>query len=101
MRRSLGKRRYVDKLVKVWLKNGQESWVLFHIEIQNQWEQDFDERMYIYKYKIFDRYKKKVASFVVFTNENPNWRPNKFEYELLGTKQLYEYKTVKLLDYKR
>ncbi len=100
VRTAIGKRRYVDKLVKVWLKNGKESWVLLHIEIQNNWEEDFSERIYIYQYRIFDRYKEKVATFVVLTDENPNWRPSKFEYNLLGTKQLCEYKVVKLLDYK-
>ncbi|MBI4854474.1 MAG: hypothetical protein HY819_21965 [Acidobacteria bacterium] len=100
VRTAVGKRRYVDKLVKIWLKSGEETWVLLHIEIQNQWEEDFSERIYIYQYRIFDRYKKKVATFVIFTDENPNWRPDKFEYNLLGTQQLCKYKTVKLLDYK-
>ena len=27
-------RRYVDKLVKVWLKSGEEQWVLIHVEVQ-------------------------------------------------------------------
>ena len=29
-------RRYVDKLVKVWRKNGREVWVLLHVEVQTQ-----------------------------------------------------------------
>jgi hypothetical protein len=27
-------RRYVDKLVKVWTKDGAECWVLIHVEVQ-------------------------------------------------------------------
>jgi hypothetical protein len=27
-------RRYVDKLVKVWTKDGGECWVLIHVEVQ-------------------------------------------------------------------
>src|SRR5205814_3626472 len=27
-------RRYVDKLVKVWLKGGEERWLLIHVEVQ-------------------------------------------------------------------
>jgi hypothetical protein len=27
-------RRVVDKLVKVWLKDGQEKWLLIHVEVQ-------------------------------------------------------------------
>ena len=99
VRAAVGKRRYVDKLVQVWLKNGKESWVLLHIEVQGQWEEEFAERMYIYQYRIFDRYKKRVASFVVLVDENPNWRPSTFGYELLGSKLKWDYQVVKLLDY--
>ena len=41
-------RRYVDKLVKVWLNNGEERWLLLHIEVQAQRERDFAKRMYVY-----------------------------------------------------
>ena len=40
--------RYVDKLVRVWLKNGEDAWTLIHADIQIQGEKDFSERMYIY-----------------------------------------------------
>jgi hypothetical protein len=28
------KKRHADKLIKVWLKNGQEIWFLVHVEVQ-------------------------------------------------------------------
>ena len=34
-------RRYVDKLVKVWTKDGVECWVLIHIEVQTAREAEF------------------------------------------------------------
>jgi hypothetical protein len=34
-------RRVVDKLVKVWRTNGQDEWVLVHVEVQSQQESDF------------------------------------------------------------
>jgi len=39
-------RRLADKLVKVWRRDGEEVWVLVHIEIQGQYESGFAERMY-------------------------------------------------------
>jgi hypothetical protein len=42
-------RRLADKLVKVWLKDGQEVVVLVHVEIQSQVQSDFAKRMYIYQ----------------------------------------------------
>src|SRR4029077_14802574 len=52
----------VDKLMKVWRKDGNEIWVLLHIEVQDQWEAGFPERMFVYYYRLFDRYKKPIVS---------------------------------------
>ena len=41
-------RRVVDQLVKVWLKSGEERWLLVHIEVQTWREGDFPRRMYVY-----------------------------------------------------
>jgi hypothetical protein len=49
-------RRVVDKLVKVWRINGQDEWVLVHVEVQSQQEAEFAQRMYVYNYRLFDRY---------------------------------------------
>lgn len=40
----LGKR-LADKLVKVWLKTGEEVWILIHIEIQGKAEEGFAKRI--------------------------------------------------------
>ena len=49
-------RRYVDKLVKVWTKDGVECWVLIHVEVQTTRDAEFPRRMYVYNYRVFDRY---------------------------------------------
>jgi len=41
-------RRLADKLFKVWRKDGQEAWLLIHIERQGSREEQFAERMYNY-----------------------------------------------------
>ncbi len=96
----LGKR-LADKLVKVYLINGEEIWVLIHIEVQSQTETDFAERIFVYNYRIFDRYHRPVASLVVLGDEDPNWRPNEFTYELFGSKMGLTFPIIKLLDYKQ
>ena len=35
-----------DKLFKVWPKDGVELWLLIHVEVQNQPDEQFGERMY-------------------------------------------------------
>ncbi|HZZ79277.1 MAG TPA: hypothetical protein VFE62_12215 [Gemmataceae bacterium] len=48
-------RRYVDKLVKVWRRDGIEEWVLIHIEVQHASADDFARRMFVYYYRLLDR----------------------------------------------
>lgn len=93
-------RRYVDKLAKVWRKDGTEQWVLAHIEIQGQYEAAFDERMYTYHYRLFDRYRRRIASFAVLTDDNPTWQPGKYESQLWGCTLSFVFPVAKLTEYK-
>ncbi len=65
-------RRVVDKLVKVWRKDGEETWVLVHVEVQGQLDRDFAERMYVYNYRIFDKHREKVVSLAVLSDKKRN-----------------------------
>jgi hypothetical protein len=91
--------RRADKLAKVYLKNGVEQWVLVHIEIQGYWDEHFSERMYQYFYRIRDRHKQSVVAFAILTDNNVNYRPAEYRYELLGTELVYRYNFLKLSDY--
>ena len=93
-------RRTVDKLVKVWRKNGDELCVLIHIEVQGQRETGFPQRIFVYQYRLFDRNKTPVASFVILTDEDPNWRPNEYRAEIFGTELSLKFPTVKLTDFR-
>jgi len=94
----LGKR-FADKLVQLWRTNGDEAWVLIHIEVQGQMESGFAKRMYTYNYRIFDRYNKPVASLAVLADDRPNWKPDSYSYELLGCEAGIKFPIAKLLDY--
>lgn len=93
-------RRRVDKLVQVWRRNGEEAWVLIHVEVQGDPEREFPERMYVYNYRLFDRYRRPVASLAVLSDEDPGWRPSSFSYELWGSRAGLEFPVVKLMDYR-
>jgi hypothetical protein len=92
-------RRLVDKLVKVWLKDGQEQWILIHVEVQTAEEADFARRMYVYNYRLFDRYNREVVSLAVLGDENPRWRPERFGYTRWGFHAGIRFPIAKLLDY--
>ncbi len=92
--------RIVDKLVRVYLKDGREEWVLIHVEVQGASEEDFAKRMYVYHYRLFDRYDRRVASLAVLTDAQKRWRPREFGYELFGCRVQFEFPIVKLIDYR-
>jgi hypothetical protein len=92
-------RRYVDKLVKVWLKSGEEKWLLIHLEVQAWKEGDFSKRMHTYNHRIFDRYDREVISLAILADDDPAWRPNQYEYGRWGFRTSTTFPIVKLLDY--
>src|SRR5262249_52340751 len=90
---------YVDKLVKVWRKNGREAWVLIHVEVQTQREANFPKRMYDYNARLTQRYNRTVVSLAVLADGDPDWRPDHFEDELWDWSVRMRWPPVKLLDY--
>jgi hypothetical protein len=94
-------RRYVDKLVKVFLKEGREAWLLIHIEIQNYQDQGFPERIYIYHYRLFDRYRVEIVSLAVLSDADSRYRPEVYSTGRWGCKLTFEFPTAKVLDYGR
>jgi len=55
--------------------------------------------MYVYNYRLFDRYNRTVASLAVLGDERPGWRPDQFGYALWGCRVGFQFPVVKLLDY--
>jgi hypothetical protein len=92
---------YTDKLVKVWRGNGTEIWVLIHIEVQSQAQEEFPERMYVYNYRIYDRYRKPVISLAILADERAMWRPDRYHEQLWGCSIELRFPCVKLLDYRQ
>ncbi len=96
-------KRISDLLFKVWLKNGEEKWILIHLEVQSQKSNDFAHRMFIYSYRTYDQYQKPVVSIALLLDNDFSWRPDSFFIEDPLTQEYYlhfRYHVVKLLDYK-
>ncbi len=94
-------KKITDKLVKVYLRNGQEQWIVAHIEVQNQKETDFGERVFIYFARLRDKFQREVASFAVLGDTDSNWRPQSFTTETLACCLQFSFPIAKLIDYKR
>jgi len=91
-------RRYADKLVKVWTLEGIETWVLIHVEVQGQPEPGFDGRMYVYNYRLFDRYQVDVVSLAVLADPSPGFQAGTYERGRWGCDVRFRFPTVKLLE---
>lgn len=90
----------VDKLVKVFMRNGDERWLLIHIEVQGYQEKNFPERMYIYNYRAFDKFRRDVISLAVLTDDNPNFRPSAYHRAAFGCEVLFRFLMAKVIDYR-
>lgn len=99
IRRATTGRNTVDKLVKVWRRDGVETWVLVHIEIQSQVDPEFERRMYVINCLLFDRYARQVVSLAIVGDEDPLWRPKQYGYNLWGCEVGIKFPSIKLLDY--
>jgi hypothetical protein len=101
LRESKQGQRLADKLVKVYLAGGEEAWLLIHVEVQGYYDREFEERMFIYNYRIFDFYKKEVISLALLTDDSENYRPHSYQRKRWDFKLTMEFPTVKLLDYNK
>jgi hypothetical protein len=55
--------------------------------------------MFVYNYRLRDRYNHPVVSLAVLTDERQSWRPEEFRSEIWGCEIRFRFPVVKLLDY--
>jgi Putative transposase, YhgA-like len=91
--------RHVDKLVRVFLRDGQERCILVHVEVQGYRDANFARRMFTYYYRIMDRFGWPITAIVIFSGANSKRMPCQFEDQCMGTRLLYQYNTVAISDY--
>lgn len=92
--------RVVDKLVKVYLRDGSEKWLLIHIEVQGYREQAFPKRVYQCNYRIADRFGEEVISIALLTDDDPNFGEQVYEVSRWDFQLYFKFPLVKLLDYR-
>ncbi len=92
-------RRLADKLMRVWRLEGVDQMVLIHIEIQAEPDPDFAKRMYVYNYRLFDRYDRPVVSVAILGDDSSRWRPQHYEQALWGSRVRMTFPVIKLRDY--
>ena len=93
--------RFADKLIKVFNREGEEDWILIHIEVQGDTSRrvQFTERMFRYFYRILDKHQKPVSAVAIFTGADGKKMPDRYTYQYKKTRVLYEYQTLSILDF--
>jgi hypothetical protein len=95
--------RIVDKLIKAYRKDGEEEWVLVHVEVQDKTRARdrpfFPERMFRYFYRCFDRFQKPVAAIAIFCGPDGKKLQGRYEYSFMNTRLQYAYSTICPMDY--
>ncbi|MEW6283993.1 MAG: transposase [Candidatus Eremiobacterota bacterium] len=94
-----GERR-ADTLVRVRRRQGDLALVLIHVEVQNQVDADFPQRMLVYHYRIFDYYRLPVCSLAILGDSAGDWRPASYRHSLWGCQLQLDFPIVKLTDFK-
>lgn len=87
-----------DRLVRVWLKNGESRVIHIHFEAQSQFTVKMEERVFAYYARAWLELRTDIICIVIYADKNPNWRPNRYLRELPGTRLDFQFHAVKLLD---
>jgi hypothetical protein len=98
-------KRFVDVLAQMHLFSGEDTYVLFHVEVQGYGSgeeqiQEFEERMFDYYYRIRDKWgHKNIVSLAILTDNNANYRPDRYEISFHGTTLTYAFNVCKIIDF--
>ena len=99
-------KRIADVVAKVHLKNRPGKYILVYAHIEVHGDDDtgvFMERMFIYHYRVFDKYKEKgvgIVSLAILTDDNPNLKLKEYKEDLWGFELTMKIPYVRIADYK-
>ncbi len=91
--------RFVDKLVRIRRKDGCRGWLYLHLEVQGEAQKAFSERIFVYHYRLYDRYRQPIVSLALLADDLAAWRPDHFGYEMCDCRLHLCFPVAKLLDW--
>lgn len=94
-----GHRRHADKLIKAWLKDGQEIWFLIHVEVQGYPDPLIARRLFESLYRIGEKYPKPITPLIIYTDWDRVHHYREYRQEFMGTKLCYEFNSYTLRDH--
>jgi hypothetical protein len=73
---------------------------LLHFEAQGKKQHEFARRVYGYNYRAYDALALPPEALVVLADDDPDWRPTRYEVVLKRTTLTFTFVPVKLLDWR-
>lgn len=102
--------RVADHLVQLRLQSGEITWLVLHVEVQGQPEEDFAARMFTYyallHLRLWRRQREApgepplILGLALLTDAQPTWRPGPYQARAFERGVRYDYWVVKLLDWR-
>jgi hypothetical protein len=92
-----GEKRIADLVAKATSTHGETRYL--HGEVQGDKEDDFAHRVHVYNRRIADKFDLPVGSFVLLTDDDPAWQPDRYEAVLYGKKQTLEFHARKVIEW--
>lgn len=92
-------KRVADLLVKVYLKDGSEKWILVNTEIEGGHDSDFSHRIFQYFYRLLDRYRVPVETIAVFTGGRSQPCTDEYHFAVFRTSIRFQYLSYQIFDH--
>ncbi len=92
-------KRMADLLVKVFLRDGTEKWILVHTEIEVGNDHGFSHRIFQYYYRLLDRYRVPVETIAVFIGDRGQRPPATYSYSVFRTSLEFRYLSYQIFDH--
>ncbi len=90
---------FADVVSEVPLKNGDSTCVLLHVEAQRgKGERNLSERMNHYRCLIYAHHRREPVALALIVGRQPKSEMSHYEHSHYGTKVVYEYNNLCLLD---
>ncbi len=80
-----------DKLIKVRLKNGEDNFILVHVEIEGDAPSHYPREVFKYYYRIYDRYEADINTLVIYVGDQVPLSHNVYNRNTYGTKLSFEF----------
>lgn len=98
-RERIGGTLLADLLMKVYLRNGTEQWILVHLEVEAGSSKRFAARLWRYYIRLTDRYSVPIIPIAVFTGGPNQRRPTEYRFAMLETEVYFRFKAYHVFDH--